>query len=224
MAADYIAEMRQVQPDGPYMLGGFSGGGITAYEIAHQLEAAGQEVSLVVMLDTPLPLRRPLERRDRLLIQAAEIRRKGLTHLLGWPLRRLKWEISKRRAPVVDQAQDHQFHNAAIEAAFIAAVEGYQPRAWDGPLTLFRPPQVGHWQVSQGRMVDSQRAYLMHDNDWGQYVPGVEVHEVPGDHDSMVLEPNVRVLAARMKTAIETAEKGHAADQIIPFPNPRAAE
>jgi len=40
-ARDYIAEMRQVQPHGPYMVGGFSGGGIAAYEIAQQLTAAG---------------------------------------------------------------------------------------------------------------------------------------------------------------------------------------
>ena len=45
-ARDCIAEMRQVQPEGPYMVGGFSGGGITAYEIARQLEAAGEEVSM----------------------------------------------------------------------------------------------------------------------------------------------------------------------------------
>ena len=42
-ATDYIAEIRTVQPEGPYMIGGFSGGGITAYEIAHQLKAAGRE-------------------------------------------------------------------------------------------------------------------------------------------------------------------------------------
>ncbi len=54
-AADYIAELRQVQPHGPYLLGGFSGGGLTAWEMAQQLEAAGEEVALLVLLDTPLP-------------------------------------------------------------------------------------------------------------------------------------------------------------------------
>jgi len=49
-ATDYIAEMRQVQPTGPYMVGGFSGGGITAYEIAQQLTAQGEEISSVIML------------------------------------------------------------------------------------------------------------------------------------------------------------------------------
>ena len=47
---------------------------------------------------------------------------------------------------------------------------------------------------------------MTHDNDWGLVAPQVEVHEVPGDHDSMVLEPNVRVLAALMGRAIEEAE------------------
>ena len=59
-ARDYISELRDVQPTGPYMLGGFSGGGITAYEMARQLEEAGEQISLIVLLDTPLPKRRPL--------------------------------------------------------------------------------------------------------------------------------------------------------------------
>jgi thioesterase domain-containing protein len=47
------------------------------------------------------------------------------------------------------------------------------------------------------------------------------VTEVPGDHDSMVLEPNVRVLAARMKEAIDAAE---AASVPAPVPDKLAAE
>ena len=46
MARDYIAEMRTVQPNGPYLLGGFSGGGITAYEMTRQLREVGEDVSL----------------------------------------------------------------------------------------------------------------------------------------------------------------------------------
>jgi thioesterase domain-containing protein len=38
-------------------------------------------------------------------------------------------------------------------------------------------------------------------------VTGLQVFEVPGDHDSMVLEPNVRVLAARMKRVLDAAER-----------------
>src|SRR5439155_11469439 len=51
MAADYIKSMRAIQPQGPYILGGFCGGGLIAYEIAQQLRAEGQEVDLLALLD-----------------------------------------------------------------------------------------------------------------------------------------------------------------------------
>ncbi len=71
---------------------------------------------------------------------------------------------------------------------------------------LFRPPLAGRWQVSGGRWVSAERAYVLPDNDWSGHVPDLAVTEVPGDHDSMVLEPNVRVLAARLRRALEAAE------------------
>jgi acyl transferase domain-containing protein/thioesterase domain-containing protein/acyl carrier protein len=207
-AADYIAEMRIVQPHGPYLLGGFSGGGITAYEISHQLEAEGETVSLLAMLDTPLPQRRPLLKTDRAIIHWQDIKSKGIMHLLQWPIRRIKWELSKRQAnqDILETATHHQFNNTGIETAFLQSVEAYKVKPWTGPVILFRPPLVGHWKVSQDQWIDSQRAYVFHDNDWSQWTPHMRVFEVPGDHDSMVLEPNVRVLATRMKACIEGAE------------------
>ncbi len=204
-ARDYIAEMKQVQPHGPYFVGGFSGGGITAYEIAHQLEAMGDKVALVVLLDTPLPQRRPLSRKDRLLIQWQETRRKGLAYPFVWLRNRIRWEIEKRKASDETHAS-HSFHNAEIEQAFLTAVGEYKVQPWAGRITLFRPPLVGTWTVSGGRLVNHERAYLFDDNDWGQFTPQIEVFEVPGDHDSMVLEPNVRVLASYLRTVITTTE------------------
>ncbi|APX22784.1 MAG: polyketide synthase [Rhodobacteraceae bacterium] len=223
MARDYIAEMRQVQPEGPYMVGGFSGGGITAFEIARQLETAGEEVSLCVLLDTPLPVRRPLAPRDRLLIQLQEARAKGPFYPLLWARNRIRWEIAKRRTGA-ETGAEHSFHNAEIEAAFLAAVARYEVTPWDGRLVLYRPPLVGKWQVSGGRIVNSERAYVLNDNDWSRFVPHVEAHEVPGDHDSMVLEPNVRVLAALMREAIAGAEARRHGSEVVDFPNHRAAE
>jgi len=205
-ARDYIAEMRQVQPHGPYMVGGFSGGGITAYEIAQQLTDAGEDVSVLVMLDTPLPLRRPLSRADRIAIQKQELKAGGLGYIARWAINRVKWEFTKRRAQADAPQASHSFHNEQIEAAFLASVAKYQVRPWDGPLALFRPPLVGKWEVSPGRWVNSERAYVLSDNDWTQHAPHIQVHEVPGDHDSMVLEPNVRVLAARIRDCIVQAE------------------
>ncbi len=56
MAAAYIEELRGVAPHGPYLLAGWSSGGTTAFEMAVQLEAAGEEVALVLMFDTPAPI------------------------------------------------------------------------------------------------------------------------------------------------------------------------
>ncbi|MGH1465062.1 MAG: type I polyketide synthase [Cognatishimia sp.] len=215
-ARDYIAEMRQVQPFGPYMLGGFSGGGITAYEIARQLKEAGEEVSLLVMLDTPLPQRRPLSRADRFKIKQLEFKEAGVGYVFRWFKNRVLWEINKRRSlTTAEQSNDTQFHDAEIEASFLAAVEKYQVKPWDGRVALYRPPLVGKWQVGEDRWVDSQRAYVLADNDWGQWIDDLSVTEVPGDHDSMVLEPNVRVMAAHIRKNIEQAER--AAQVVVPF-------
>ncbi|MFU8778788.1 MAG: thioesterase domain-containing protein, partial [Roseovarius sp.] len=210
-AADMIAELRQVQPHGPYLLGGFSGGGITAYEMAQQLRAVGEDVALIVMLDTPLPQRRPLSRRDRLMIQWQELKAGGPLYPLRWAARRIAWEITKRRPKPEAETDAHQFHDSAIEAAFYRAIAKYHVRPWAGALHLFRPPLVGKWQVSEGRWISSERAYVLPDNDWTGSAPQVQVTEVPGTHDSMVLEPNVRVLAARLRRVIATAETTQAA-------------
>ena len=195
-AHDYLAELRQVQPRGPYRFGGFSGGGLIAWEMARQLEAEGEEVSLLVLLDTPLPMRPGLSRRDKALIKLAELRRKGPGYLAEWARNRLEWERRKREA--APEAEEG-FHNSAIEAAFRAALPRYEMTRRAGATVLFRPPLDRHWQVSGGKWVSAAKEYVFEDNDLTQFAPGLEVIEVPGDHDSMVLEPNVRVLAARLK-------------------------
>ena len=62
MAAHYIREIRTVQPHGPYLLGGFSLGGVVAFEMARQLRGAGHEVGLLVVIDSSLPAEHPTGR------------------------------------------------------------------------------------------------------------------------------------------------------------------
>ena len=209
-AADYIAELKQIQPEGPYYLGGFSGGGITAFEMAQQLYAAGDEVAALIMLDTPLPVRPALTSRDKALIKLQEVQRKGPGYLAEWFGDRVRWELEKRKSAVPDGGaapEQPQFHNEAIEQAFRNAVAHYSPKLWDGPLTLFRPPLDRHWQVSGGAWVSREREYVFDDNQWRNWAPGMTVNEVPGDHDSMVLEPNVRTLVRRMQAYLDAAER-----------------
>src|SRR5207248_9388458 len=52
LAADYVVAIRGVEPHGPYLLGGFSLGGVVAFEMARQLRAAGHEVGLLAVIDS----------------------------------------------------------------------------------------------------------------------------------------------------------------------------
>jgi acyl transferase domain-containing protein/thioesterase domain-containing protein len=210
MAEAYIAEMMIVQPQGPYYLGGFSGGGITAFEIAHQLRAAGHDVAALVMLDSRLPVTPPITKRDRALIQVQRLQRQGPSYLGRWARSRVQWELERLQnrfgseeavAPTPDQ-----FQNDAIERAFRAALPRYHLRRYPGRISLFRPKLEKTYVLGPERFLNSEREWVYPDNGWTPWADQVDVHEVPGDHDSMVLEPNVRVLASQLRKCIETAE------------------
>jgi len=118
----------------------------------------------------------------------------------------------------VAQAGEAAFHNAAIEAAFRAALPGYVMQRRAGPTVLCRPARDRTWKVTGGRWVSRAKEYVFPDNDLTQFAPALQVIEVPGDHDGMVLEPNVRVLAARLRKIIE------APAEPAPMPLATAAE
>jgi thioesterase domain-containing protein len=175
--------------------------------MAQQLHEAGEATAALVLLDTPLPLRPALSRVDKAMIKSQELRSKGVSYLVEWLRNRIAWEIAKRRPRPAESGQLPEFNNRKIELAFYEAIGAYQVRSWDGPMSLFRPPLDLHWQVSGGQWVNSQREYVFEDNDWRRWAPAVEVIEVPGDHDSMVLVPNVSVLAAQVKTTLDEADR-----------------
>ena len=52
MAAEYVAAVREIQPQGPYLLGGWSAGGLVALEMAQQLLAQGEPIHMLALLDT----------------------------------------------------------------------------------------------------------------------------------------------------------------------------
>ncbi|CAF1473328.1 unnamed protein product [Adineta ricciae] len=59
IAAIYLTEIRKIQPSGPYILGGWSSGGVVAYEAATQLITSGEEVLGLILIDSPCPLTFP---------------------------------------------------------------------------------------------------------------------------------------------------------------------
>ncbi|NNE52961.1 MAG: KR domain-containing protein, partial [Sulfitobacter sp.] len=205
-ARDYLVELRRRQPEGPYLLSGYSGGGVVAFEMAQQLRAAGQEVAVMAFLDTLLPVRPTLGTADKVLIKLAELRRKGPAYIVEWIRDRRAWkQMQAATHAEADGGDDTEFNNDKIADAFLEAMEGYGLHRWDGPATLFRPPLEQVWQVTGGRWVSSKKEFVTADNDWTTFAPNLEVIEVPGDHDSMVLAPNVTVLAQELGEIIARA-------------------
>jgi acyl transferase domain-containing protein/thioesterase domain-containing protein/aryl carrier-like protein len=212
MARDYLKEIRAVQPHGPYLLGGFSGGGITAFEMARQLIAEGEQVPLIVLLDTPVPLEIPLTRGERLSIHRQNIERQGLRYLSSWVEGKFAYrrELRARKDQEIGQAaagQDARFRSQLIEAAFYRALGRYKIEELPVHLALFRPRLKAEFAFGPGRAINKDRRRIYSDNGWGPFAPRVDVVETPGDHDSMVLEPNVRILATRLRAALDDAEK-----------------
>jgi thioesterase domain-containing protein len=223
MAEAYLEELRRLQPHGPYALGGFSGGGLTALEMAQRLRAEGEEIGLLVMLDTPLPVQAPLTARDRAMIQLISLQQKGPRYFTEWAENRVKWEISKvqkRFRKIDEEYSPEQYKSDAVGAAFQAAVSAYRVEHYPGRLTLFRPKLDKAYHVGPNRFLTRERSVVLEDNGWSEHVSHVDVIEVPGDHDSMVLEPGVRVLAANLKELLERVDRLRAAQPQATSPRP----
>ena len=206
MAAAYLAEIKEVQPEGPYFLGGFSGGGITAFEMAQQLRASGQEVAMIAMLDTPLPgLGGELTRIDRILMQLQRMQQMKLDYP-GWYIRGKLRQRAERQGIEAPQQAQHEFRTQAIVDAFMEAVGNYTASPYDGDVHLYRPRLNEEFKLTGERFIDRNYNFQVADNGWTGHVRDLYVREVPGDHDSMVLEPNVRVLAAAVVEDIAQVE------------------
>ena len=206
MATAYLEEIREIQPEGPYYLGGFSGGGITAYEMAQQLQAAGEEVAMIVMLDTPVPgLGGELTKADKVLMQVQRMQRMKHNWVRWYVKGKLDFHNNAREIESAE-AHEHEFRTEAITDAFMRAVESYTAEPYTGDIHIYRPRLNEEFKVTGARYIDHQFNFQVADNGWTPYVGDLTVREVPGDHDSMVLEPNVRVLASHVIADIAAVE------------------
>jgi thioesterase domain-containing protein len=194
MAARYLADVRARQATGPYLLGGWSMGGLIAYEMARQLAAAGQQVGLVLMIDTPTP-----DVAGELPDQAATLARLldgvmpvDLTELRELPAReRLQFVLAEaERARVIPPGMDpdRAQHLFEVFAAHQRAVARYRPGRFGGPVRLLR---AIHSEVT------------VPDYGWGELLTGPwEVIEVPGTHDTVVWPPNVQRVAEVLRSQL----------------------
>ena len=212
MAAAYIDEIRGVQPVGPYLLAGWSLGGLIAIEAAHQLTVAGEEVSLLAMFDTHLSAA-DFEKLDlddesvlRWIAPQLNLSAADLTKL---PLEQ-QWDRIAEQAKQADGIGVVEIRRLAeVCKAHLAAAACYEPAPYLGPAILF--------QADKGPCDVDRR--------WQTLCPRLQVERVPGNHYSMLRQPDVDVLAERLdRYIVRLAAAGTAAHRRVRADVPSAAK
>ncbi|HLU39636.1 MAG TPA: SDR family NAD(P)-dependent oxidoreductase [Planctomycetota bacterium] len=202
MAEEYIADVRRFQPNGPYFIGGYSGGGTVAFEMARQLTAAGETVAALILLDSHSPSMPERTRLERMRMHMRRLIEQGpsyafdklkerLMHRELWALRRLLVRPLARVFP-------DRFRSDTMVFSWIDAFTRYEAQPWPGRAHLFRVPIDESRQWTGVKMED--------DLGWRHLVGELVVTEVSGDHNSMCEEPHVRVLADAVRACLEEAQ------------------
>jgi acetoacetyl-CoA synthetase len=201
MAADYIEQIRSVQPRGPYALAGFSMGGLIALEIAQQLSQCGETVELVALLDTQLDEQCLtfqdwlLHQRCRIELELREIRARSWRQRVGYILVRAGYFADRlrvvagkapKRTSVDQQGLRGVFslspRQRRIILALRLAMAAYRPKTYSGKVTFF------HAAIPNPRWPDPLRV-------WKGVCRELEVVEVPAGHNDLILPPAVRYVA-----------------------------
>nr|WP_227027201.1 non-ribosomal peptide synthetase [Corallococcus soli] len=205
MAADYVRALREVQPVGPYHLGGWSLGGVIAYEMTRQLREAGEEVALLALLDSfvpePVPASEP--RLDRTLTVGLFAQ-----DLMGISLADLALDLGAL-ATLEPEA-------ALTQVLETAARAGALPHGTDAgtAVALFRVFEANleaarryHTPALEQRVLrvqaEEQATTVTDDGGWSTRVgERLESHRLPGNHYTLLREPNVQRVADLLKKAL----------------------
>ncbi|MFI0408238.1 amino acid adenylation domain-containing protein [Actinomadura sp. 3N508] len=202
----YVESLREVQPHGPYLLGGWSSGAVLAFAMARRLEAAGERVDRLVLVDAPAPVApRRIEETQALLwfLEDLDIgfdpRRAGpdeLRALAGTPepdrLRRAldlaAAQGARTGATLADQAALAGTY--AVFRGVIGACNDYRPDTIRAAVTVIRARdgQVGEFaeHPAAGRP----------DWGWAASTTGpVRTAVVPGTHHTLLTEGRVEAVA-----------------------------
>jgi thioesterase domain-containing protein len=200
IAAHYIEEIRTIQFNGPYFIGGAGDGCIIALEMAHQLKSQGQNSALILLAPPPF---KPNISPTKLYTYGRSLRIffLGFNYVIkhGPLMPAIKdsfsnrilyrWKIFHRYVPI-------EIHlRRRFEKVFRKALLSYTPKAYHGRFTCIlrdefaRKPQkgIGDW--------------------YGIAVDEIDIRFVPGNAYSMWHEPHVKILAEKLTACLNEAQK-----------------
>ena len=209
MAALYIREIQTIQPNSPYYLCGYSLGGIIAYEMARQLQKQGHVVPVLAMIDSSLPgfkKRSPL--RKRIFIHINNFFQQGPDYLkkkfVGWS-NHSKHHLREKYMHLLgmDEFNPSSDKYINIMDANLQALEEYalSISVYSGRITLLRTDDNSRdsQDLAVGVETDPQLG-------WGNFVTSrIDLHYIPGSHYTLFNEPNVRLLAEKLKDCLDKA-------------------
>jgi thioesterase domain-containing protein/acyl carrier protein len=213
MAESYLREIRELQPEGPYYLGGFCMGGQVAVEIAQRLIRDREQVNLLFVIDTHnfngVPPQFTLRERvgnlgQKIIFHSSNILQLGLKSQISYLAEKskiaLRREIERLRIKIVHlfklnphrdvvKGTQEEFIEDINDRAFLA----YKPVSYPGKMTICKPRR--------------NYAFLRDPfNGWGGIATGgLEVIELPSDPGGIFLEPYVQTLAEKLKEQIDQA-------------------
>ncbi|WP_037880705.1 non-ribosomal peptide synthetase, partial [Streptomyces sp. NRRL F-5727] len=200
MVKDYLAQLRSVQPEGPYHLLGWSFGGLVAHALATRLRAEGQQVALLAIMDgyphhsadgtgghtgeptapggaTPVP---PSWQAGGPPPAHCPATLAALLASLGLPVpaepltfTRFEQAVRQDAGPLVDFTSSQLASLAEVFSANVRLRHDFVPERFDGDLLFFA--------ATEGRT-----GHRPDPRDWQPYVAGrIDVHDVPCAHGAM---------------------------------------
>ncbi|MCV3216667.1 amino acid adenylation domain-containing protein [Plectonema radiosum NIES-515] len=214
-AAYYIKEIRTLQPQGHYLLGGWCYGGIIAFEMAQQLKRENETVDLLVVIDAILPktiIQSDKNDDAKLVLRLAEAIKNwfnieffvSYNELRDFPLdEQFHLLFSKANLKISDTEMAQHLQSYKLFKAHIQAMRNYVPQIYPDEITLFKASEI---------ITHDFESHEFHTDDpllgWGKYSPKpINMIEIPGNHFSIFNEPYVQELASQLKQSLIHAQK-----------------
>jgi amino acid adenylation domain-containing protein len=209
-AAYYLKEIRAVQPEGPYLLGGWCYGGVVAFEMAQQLHRQGQTVSLLVVIDAILPetvIQQAWDDDAKFLLRLAEsiktwfgidfsVSYEELRHL---PLDEQFALLNKKaNLSASDTELEQHLQSYKLFKAHVQAMRDYVPQVYPHEITLLRAiePIIHDFESAEFHSDDPWLG-------WGKCSEQpIKAIAVPGNHFSMFTEPHLQELVKQLQIAL----------------------
>jgi thioesterase domain-containing protein len=206
IAEDCIRQIFAIRDTGPYYIGGYSFGGVVAFEIARQLtEVHHEEVSLLAMLDPDPP--KPYSTKSatfqfqRYSFHLRNLARLNFAGKVRYLADSVRTEITRRFPNLFPKDEP-----ILLADNFIRLTEAvhakFEPGTYRGSIKVILARDT-QWRQS---LPDDPRA------DWKNHVTGeVEVYEVPGNHGEFHQEPAVRMVAEALASCLTAAAQTNGA-------------